>query len=131
MIIEWNNLDCYLRNALSIGVFKHNILKFIRVGPNKVYTVHNPTGLKLLAGLCLGLSIYVLISPVIILVIVSMNYVFAELILNLQTISSSNAHYIYPKGKPLWSYRIRGNGSIKCGYFCTEFIKFILKGKSF
>ena len=30
-----------------------------------------------------------------------MNYAFAELISNLQTISSSNPHYIYPKDKPL------------------------------
>ena len=35
-----------------------------------------------------------IISLVIILVAVSMNYAFAELILNLLTISSSNAHYI-------------------------------------
>ena len=43
-----------------------------------------------------------LISSVIVLVIVSMNYAFAELITNPQTIFSSSAHYIYPKGKYLW-----------------------------
>ena len=31
-----------------------------------------------------------------------MNYAFAELITNPQTIFSSSAHYIYPKGKYLW-----------------------------
>lgn len=43
-----------------------------------------------------------LISSVIVLVIVSMNYAFAELITNPQTIFSSSVHYIYPKGKYLW-----------------------------
>ena len=47
-------------------------------------------------------AIYVLISSVIILVTVMINYAFAKLILNLRTISSFNAHYIYPKDKPLW-----------------------------
>ena len=55
-IIEWNNLDYHLRNAPSVSVFKQNILKFIRLGPNKVYNVHNPTGLKLSTRLRLGLS---------------------------------------------------------------------------
>ena len=55
-IIEWNNLDYHSRNTPSISVFKQNILKFIRLGPNKVYNIHNPTGLKLLTRLCLGSS---------------------------------------------------------------------------
>ena len=55
-IIEWNNLDYHLRNAPSINVFKQNILKFIRLGPNKVYNVHNPSRLKLFTRLCLGFS---------------------------------------------------------------------------
>ena len=50
IIIEWNNLDYHLRNAPSISVFKQNILKFIRLGHNKVYNVHSPTGLNLLKG---------------------------------------------------------------------------------
>ena len=45
--------------------------------------------------------IYVLLRLVIIVVIVSMNYVFTVLISNLRTISSSNAHYIYRKEKRL------------------------------
>ena len=39
-IIEWNNLDYHLRNAPSISVYKQNILKFIRLGPNKVYNTN-------------------------------------------------------------------------------------------
>ena len=55
-IIKWNILDYHLRNGPSISVFKQNILKFIRLGPNKVYNVHNPTEPKLLTSLHLGLS---------------------------------------------------------------------------
>ena len=55
-IIEQNNLDYHLCNAPSINVFKQNILKFICLGPDKVYNVHNPTGLKLLTRLRLGSS---------------------------------------------------------------------------
>ena len=54
-IIEWNNSDYHLRNASSISISKQNILKFIRLGPNKVYNDHNPIGLKLLTRLRLGL----------------------------------------------------------------------------
>ena len=35
-IIKSNILDYHLRNGPSISVFKQNILKFIRLGPNKV-----------------------------------------------------------------------------------------------
>ena len=55
-ITEWNDLDCSLRNAPSINVFKKNILKFIRLGPNKVFNIYNPYGLKLLTRPRLGLS---------------------------------------------------------------------------
>ena len=54
-ITEWNDLDYSLRNAPSINVFKKNILKFIRLGPNKVFNIYNPYGLKLLTRLHLGL----------------------------------------------------------------------------
>ena len=53
--MEWNDLNYSLRNAPSINVFKQNILKFIRLGPNKV-SIYNPYGLKLLTRLRLGLS---------------------------------------------------------------------------
>ena len=47
-ITEWNDLDYSLHNASSINVFKQNILKFIRLSPNKVFSIYNPHGLKLL-----------------------------------------------------------------------------------
>ena len=52
---EWNDLDYSLRNAPSINVFKQNILKFIRLSPNKGFNIYNRHGLKLLARLRLGL----------------------------------------------------------------------------
>ena len=45
-----------MRNAPSINVFKQNILKFIRLGSNKVFNIYNPHGLKLLTRLRLDLS---------------------------------------------------------------------------
>ena len=45
-----------MRNAPSINVFKKNILKFIRLGPNKVFNIYILQGLKLLTRLHLGLS---------------------------------------------------------------------------
>ena len=55
-ITEWNDLDYSLCNVPSIIVFKKNILKFIRLGPYKVFNINNPHGLKLLTRLRLGLS---------------------------------------------------------------------------
>ena len=46
-ITEWNDLDYSLRNARSINVLKKKILKFIRLGPNKVFNIYNPYCLKL------------------------------------------------------------------------------------
>ena len=53
-ITKWN--DYSLRNTPSINVCKQNILKFIRLGPNKVFNIYNPHGLKLLTKLRLDLS---------------------------------------------------------------------------
>ena len=53
---EWNDLDYSMRNAPSINVFKKNILKFICLGPNKVFNIYILHGLKLLTRLHLGLS---------------------------------------------------------------------------
>ena len=78
-----------------------SILKFIRPCPNKVCNVHNPAGSKLLRRLRLELS-HLRAHKF------SHNFsdfldkLFAELISNLRTISSSNVRYIYPKNKPLW-----------------------------
>ena len=55
-IKEWNNLDLQIRKSKSISIFKSNTLKFIWPKPNNVYYCHNPTGIRLLTRLCLGLS---------------------------------------------------------------------------
>ena len=38
-MIKWNNLNHSLRNAPTVRAFEQNILKFIRLRPNKVYKV--------------------------------------------------------------------------------------------
>ena len=38
-ITEWNDLDYSLRNAPPVNAFKQNILKFIRLGPNKAFNI--------------------------------------------------------------------------------------------
>ena len=43
----------------------------------------------------------------------------------------SNKKCIHDKNIATNTYRIDGNEYIMCGYFCIEFINFILKGKSF
>ena len=50
-ITEWNDLDYSLSNAPSINVLKQNIFKFIRLGPNNVFNILNPHGVKLLMRL--------------------------------------------------------------------------------
>ena len=55
-IIEWNKLDSYLRNSESFGIFKNNILKFIRLKPNRFLNCCNLTGIKLITQLRLNLS---------------------------------------------------------------------------
>ena len=55
-IIEWNKLDCYIRNADSLKVFKKRLLTFIRPMPNSIYKIHNPLGVKYLTRLRIGFS---------------------------------------------------------------------------
>ena len=45
-----------MRNTPSINVFKKKILKFILLGPNKVFNIYNSHGLKFLTSLRLCLS---------------------------------------------------------------------------
>ena len=99
IITEWNDLDHSLRNAPSINVFKQNVLKFIRLGPNKVFNIYSPHGLKLLTRLRLGLYRLRGHNLIIISVIVLMKFVCVEAISNLRTISSSNVTYFLKKGK--------------------------------
>ena len=56
MQLQPNDLDYSLPNALPINVFKQNNLKFIRLGPSKVFNIYNLHGLKLLTRTRLGLS---------------------------------------------------------------------------
>ena len=98
-ITEWNDLDYSLCNALSISVFKTNVLKILRVGPNKVFNIYNLQGLKLLTRLRLGLihlrghKFNLNFSDCL------MKFVFVGKISNLQTILSSNVPYFLKKGK--------------------------------
>ena len=63
-ISEWNKLDPSLRNSESFLTFKKNVLQFIRpavlqfIRPaaNSVYNCQNPTGIKLITRLRVGLS---------------------------------------------------------------------------
>ena len=55
-IIEWNKLDCNIRNSETINIFKSKIRKFIRPTANSIFGCHNPIGVKLLTRLRLGLS---------------------------------------------------------------------------
>ena len=54
--IEWNILDWKIKSSESIEIFKKIILSFIRPSPNSIFNCHNPTGIKILSQLRLGLS---------------------------------------------------------------------------
>ena len=55
-IIEWNKLDCNIRNSETINIFKSKIRKFIRPTAHRIFDCHNPIGVKLITRLRLGLS---------------------------------------------------------------------------
>ena len=55
-IMEWNKLDCEIKNSESIVTFKKRIFSFIRPCANSTFNCHNPRGIKLLSWLRLGLS---------------------------------------------------------------------------
>ena len=55
-IIEWNKLDPTIRNTESFGIFKSNILKFIRPTPRSFFNCYNHKEIRLMTRLCLGLS---------------------------------------------------------------------------
>ena len=54
--IEWKNLDSNLRNSENFGIFKNNILKFIRPKPNNFFNCCNLKGIRLITRLRLELS---------------------------------------------------------------------------
>ena len=55
-IIEWNKLDPSIQNAEGVGIFKSNILKFIRPTPRGFFNCYNHKGIRLTTRLHLGLS---------------------------------------------------------------------------
>ena len=55
-IIEWNKLDPTIGKAESFGIFKSNILKFIRPTPRYFFNCYNQKGIRLMAQFRLGLS---------------------------------------------------------------------------
>ena len=55
-IIEWNNLDSNLPNSEHFGIFKNNILKFIKPKPSSFFNCCNLKGIKLITQLRLQLS---------------------------------------------------------------------------
>ena len=55
-IIEWNNLDPKLCNSENFGIFKNNILRFIRPKPNSFFNSCNLQWIRLITRLRLELS---------------------------------------------------------------------------
>ena len=55
-IIEWNKLDLTIRNAESFGIFKRNILNFIRPIRRSFFNCYNHKRNRPMTRLCLGLS---------------------------------------------------------------------------
>ena len=53
---EWNNLDNIIKSSESYSMFRKKMLNLIRPKCNDTYGIYNPTGLKLLTRLQLGLS---------------------------------------------------------------------------
>ena len=55
-LIEWNNLDINITKSKSYTTFKKSILRFIRPSKYLTFNCHNPSGIKLITRLKLGLS---------------------------------------------------------------------------
>ena len=55
-IIEWNNLNLQLSNSENFGIFKNNILKFIRPKANSFFNCCNLQGIRLVTRLPLELN---------------------------------------------------------------------------
>ena len=55
-MLEWNNLDCKIRNSGSLPIFQKYLLNFVRPCVNSIFNIHNSYGIKLLTRLRLGLS---------------------------------------------------------------------------
>ena len=55
-VIEWSKLNPAIWNAESSGIFKSNILKFIRLTQEVFFNCYNHKGIRLMTWLGLGLS---------------------------------------------------------------------------
>ena len=55
-IPEWNKLDLSIRKSTSFNIFKSRLFRFVRPLENSAFTSHNPTGIKYLTRIRLGLS---------------------------------------------------------------------------
>ena len=53
---EWNKFSGEIREITTISKFKKELLSYIRPKNNPIYRIHDPSGLKLLTRLRLGLS---------------------------------------------------------------------------
>ena len=54
-ITEWNKIDIKIQNS-PYSVFRNYLLEKIRPKPSPLYNIHNPSGIKLLTRLRIGLS---------------------------------------------------------------------------
>ena len=53
---SWNYLSNFIKCAPFLNVFKKRFMEFFGVVPNSIYGIHNPTGLKYLTRVRVGLS---------------------------------------------------------------------------
>ena len=52
----WHQLSNFIKNSLSINIFKKRYLEFFKVNARSLYGIHHPIGTKLLTRLRVGLS---------------------------------------------------------------------------
>ena len=57
VVTEWDKLDPYTSNFSSEGIFRNALLQFVGPVVNKIYSINDPMGLKLLTIIHLGLSL--------------------------------------------------------------------------
>ena len=55
-VMSWNNIGPELRGAKSLSIFKKNILKIIRPEKKEIFNIHNPSGIRWIFQLRVGLS---------------------------------------------------------------------------
>ena len=55
VVTEWDKLDLYTPNFSSEGIFRNALLQLVGPVVNKIYSINDPLGLKLLIHLGLSL----------------------------------------------------------------------------